>query len=309
MTFLRSIVNDLREKRLWPVVAALTVALVAVPLVLSSSSGSVQVPQLPPTAPAASPAAAVPAVSVIAAPTNSRLTGPGRDPFTPRKLPPAKATTVSPASTASTAGTPGSNPPAHTAGGSSPSAGTPAGSGSPAQQEPPLRPKTPARPKIPTAPSRPQTTYFVYSVDLAFGRLGQHARTYRNVARLTPFPSAKNPILVFLGIKSDGRTAVFLASSRLWASGRGSCLPSSGKCEFLDLKAGQQERLLVVNAHGGLDEYTLRLSAVRMTPISSGAHSPPARARPSPAGQFDEGLSAASLSNGAVVEPLANGQR
>jgi hypothetical protein len=47
MNDVRNLISELREKRLWPVAAALIVALIAVPLLLSSSSKPVAVAQVP----------------------------------------------------------------------------------------------------------------------------------------------------------------------------------------------------------------------------------------------------------------------
>jgi hypothetical protein len=114
--------------------------------------------------------------------------------------------------------------------------------------------------------------------------VGPVAPRYRNVARLTPFPSKADPVLVFLGVKSDRKTAVFLVSSLAAPAGQGTCSPSARQCEFLDLKAGQRELLLVRNADGGLTEYKLGINAVRLAQTASAAKAKLSYARESRAG-------------------------
>lgn len=267
MSFLKSIVVDLREKRLWPVAAALCAALVAVPVVLAKSTPAAPVSALPQATPAASPATAVAAVSVDSAVTHSRLIGPAHDPFSQQKLPggPAKTTkTTSSASLSAERKTDSTNRGTST----STSTGTSTGTGT-----------------ATTATPKPSLAYFVYSVDIRFGKAGSHVRTYTDVARLTPFPSANTPVLVFLGVKTDGKTLVFLVSSFASPTGDGSCAPSKGHCNFLDLKAGQPELLLVRNANGSLAVDRLEVAAIRLTSTPSLENARLAYARVSSAGQ------------------------
>ena len=63
MSFLKGILDDLREKRLWPFALALVVALIAVPTLLAKSTKSQPLAQVPQTAPAAPSGIAVPATT------------------------------------------------------------------------------------------------------------------------------------------------------------------------------------------------------------------------------------------------------
>jgi hypothetical protein len=131
-------------------------------------------------------------------------------------------------------------------------------------------PSTPA--PSTSSPGSPSTiTYFTVAVDIAFGPTGKAAPHYNNVERLTPFPSAANPVLVFLGVKTDRKTAVFLLSSLAAPAGDGTCTPSAHQCEFLYLTPGQRELLLVRDASGGLTEYKLGLLAVHLQQTGSQA--------------------------------------
>jgi hypothetical protein len=255
MTDLKQIVAELREKRLWPVALALLVALVAVPVLLSKSPSQTPVAALPQSAAtAAPPATAVPAVSVQTAATRSNLKGRGHDPFRQQKLPTAgpKATTTTAPSTG-TAAAP--------AGGSTASAGTgAAGSGSTS---------TGSSGGSPTSGTLPRVLYYRFATSLSFGRVGGHRRAIKDVNKFTPLPSAANPVAVFLGLRNDARTAVFLLSSSASATGKGTCHPSRWSCTFLYVQVGQRELLLTQGEFGHIAQYELDLT--RIHPVPTGA--------------------------------------
>jgi hypothetical protein len=114
----------------------------------------------------------------------------------------------------------------------------------------------------------PTVTFFSVAVDVRFGKQG-HETLLQNVARLSPLPSAKNPLLVFLGVKDDRQTALFLVSAQANPAGEGRCRPGPKHCELLELKPGEQESLLVVNNRGGADIYNLQVSAIRLKSTSA----------------------------------------
>ena len=65
-------------------------------------------------------------------------------------------------------------------------------------------------------------------------------RTHHDVQKLDVLPNARTPLLVFMGVTSDGDTAVFLVDTSLKASGEGDCKPSPDVCSFLYLKLDPQ---------------------------------------------------------------------
>jgi hypothetical protein len=69
---------------------------------------------------------------------------------------------------------------------------------------------------------------------------------------------------VFLGVKNDRRTAVFVVSSQANPAGQGKCSPKPNHCELLELKLGQGESFLVVDGNGNANIYNLHVSAVRL---------------------------------------------
>jgi hypothetical protein len=94
------------------------------------------------------------------------------------------------------------------------------------------------------------------------------------------------PVVVYLGLKRDGKTAVFLVSLGATTSGTGKCIPSASDCAFLDLKAGQDEVILIKKADGSVVPYQLRVTKVYLVKTSSAAAAARlANARVSRAGQ------------------------
>ncbi len=250
MSFFKSLWADLVEKRLWPVAAVLLLALVAVPVVLARGGEEVAAAPLGATG-AAGPAELTAQVALDPiAPTRSDRAGAVRDPFKQRKLPKAPAAaTATAVATAPASGTPAtpstSQGPSVTPQPSSPSAGGSAGSG-----------PTPTTPATPTPPRPKADRLDSYVVTLRFGRTGSD-RSRRTVERLTPLPSAENPFFVYLGALSDRRTAVFLLSSDVKATGEGACKPRASSCEIVELRRGDTELLDVTGADGKVTQYQL----------------------------------------------------
>ena len=216
MTTLRNIWSDLVEKRLWPVAVLLLAGLIAVPLVLARGAGedsdSNSASAVAVTARADTTGPEI--VTLDVAPQVKRHDGRGRDPFAqPKSAKAAKAPALPSGATADGGG--GGEP-----------ASPAAGSDSTKSTKP-----VPAK-RVATGPT--------YTVDLRFGQ-ADSMKTLRDVARLTPLPSASSPFFVFLGAKSDGKTLVFLVSSDAKATGDGTCRPSSKECETIELGAGDTE--------------------------------------------------------------------
>lgn len=263
MSILRDIKTDLVEKRLWPVAVLLLVALVAVPLLLGSSGSAKKtsgtVAQVPP---AATPPPSGTSVVALEAPKGrAPLAGNVKDPFVqkflPKPAPTASTSTSQPSSGAQTGGS-GSGQ----SGSSGGSGGNSGGSGNSGGGKKPV--------------------YTTATVDATLTRAGGRPHTYRGLQRLTPLPSSLNPILVFLGVLQDGRTAVFLVSSDAKAQGDGSCKPSRSTCQTVQLKAGQTE-FFDLKTSTGTVQYELDLIRVRTG--SGSARSAAAAGRASRAGR------------------------
>jgi hypothetical protein len=257
MAALRDLWSDLVEKRLWPVALALVAALVAVPLVLAkspaSSGGGEPVSSL--TAPASGGAGAGPgkaheAVVSVSGPVSggAPLRGHAKDPFK-QQFPQATDASAGGALPGK-GGTPA-------AGGSTGGSGN-SGGGTPSGGAPPSQGKL----------------YTVAHIDVRFGRAAAPLREIKDVPRLTPLPSATTPIVIFLGMRDDEQTAVFMISSDVHAQGDGRCTPSVKRCDAIELKEGQTEILDVTGSDGSVTEYELDLDTVTIehTTSQSDAH-------------------------------------
>ena len=65
----------------------------------------------------------------------------------------------------------------------------------------------------------------------------------KDVKRLQALPSSDEPVLIYLGVLKDHKTAVFMVDSGVVAQGDGTCQPSRTTCETIQLKEGETEFL------------------------------------------------------------------
>ncbi|HEU4703561.1 MAG TPA: hypothetical protein VFS37_13850 [Conexibacter sp.] len=263
----RNLFDELVERRLWPIALALVAALVAVPLLLSKPAASTDADTAPADAPPAAAAAAArtpgetppggePVVSVAQAEQpNAPLRGRAKNPF--RQQHPA---------------TDDAGPSAASAGTSTGGAGTGGSSGGGTSGG--------------QAPSSPRQTYVYASIDVRFGRAGHHLRTIEDVPRLTPLPNANHPIVVFLGMRRDHETAVFLVSTDVHVQGLGQCVPSQKTCEAIELREGEVALLDFTESDGTVEQYELDLEAVTVHTTTSQAVAQQAYARASRRGRL-----------------------
>ena len=303
MTFARNLLSDLVARRLWPIAGVLVVALVAIPLVLSSS-----VPEAVEAPPASTPAAPPAAVTVIEEQDPRGGKAPiGLDPFRrPAEKQPESA--PAPASGAVTDPTAGSAAGGPTAFG----AGAPAGSGggvalptgledidvvpvdsapatddtTPAEASPEQGTSTPA--EAPATPAEPADENLTsYHVDVRFGAPG--ATTARqDLERLAALPSAENPQVQYLGVAADGTTALFLPGNGNGAavSGDGRCTPTPAECRRLELAAGQKAVLQIAAAGDQVETVELEVVSVEAQTAPSPAVATAARKRESVTGRL-----------------------
>ncbi len=269
MTLLRNIFQDLVDKKLWPIAAALVVALLAMPILLGGGAEPVAEQAAVP-APAAQAANAPPgaraAISLQQEATARRNRGgKRRNPFVQQHLP--KSTVV--AEAADTV-----KDLASALGGDTKSDAGGGGTGST-----PTTNTTPAKKQA----DKPEASD-LYRVNLRFGEAGQ-TRLRRNVARLSPLPSSTDPFFIFLGVLEDGKTAVFLVSSDAVASGDGKCRPTKDLCETLELKVGDSEFFDVAAGTGGVVQYQLDLVSIRRKKASSAKSARASHLRESTAGR------------------------
>lgn len=274
MTTLRNIWQDLIDKRLWPFAVGLLVLIVAIPVVLARSGkddASTSVPAGAVVAGAESVSGPRAAVIVAADPDETPTGGALRNPF----YDDSSATEQQPASSAPSAtGTSSSG--GGSTGSAVASAGTDTGStssGSTGSQDQPSSDQSGSQDssggstdsKKQTSPTGSGESGYDVNVRLT---VGETTTKFPNTPRLTPLPSAENPLFVYLGVLSDKKTAVFMVAAASTAVGDGTCRPSADLCETLEIKAGETEFLDVTTGDNQTVQYQLDL--VSITKIGTG---------------------------------------
>jgi hypothetical protein len=268
-----SLRRDLFERRLWPVIVVLLVAIIAVPLMLRKTASATVTP-VPPAPPLAGATAPVQRTTARLSVHALEVSMP-RDPFASGmpKLsaqPASKTTsagTSSPATTASTTTTAASMvSPAPTTS-SSGSASPPAATTTPTTTTTTTAPTTTTTSATTTTTTTSGSSFIppvpeiqswtVYAVDIRVGT-GSFASLTSDVARLTPLPSVVEPKAMFMGVLSGGDGAVFALGAGVQHAGPGVCRPDRLRCAAIVLHVGQTEQL-ITQAAGGPRELDLSL--------------------------------------------------
>lgn len=259
----RGLWEELVEKRLWPLAIALVVALVAIPVLLSKPAAEAPAP--PPVAPAAGGLSSPLAAFQPAVTTEGRKSSEirknlrhfrSKNPFSP------KGSTFTGSSAAGTAtvasGSAGSLATVNgqtTISGGTDTSTTTGTSGSPA-------PATTPTGSTGSPSGTTGVTYYTYTADVRFGKTG--AATAMTLTKFRALPSSKDPIVVFMGVRNDGETAVFLVSANATTTGDGTCSPSDDECTFLYLTKGDKRTIESVGQDGAVVDYDLELRDVNV---------------------------------------------
>jgi hypothetical protein len=256
-TPLRALWDELVERRLWPLALALVVALVAVPVLLSKPAKPAT--PLPPAPAAANPASAAvafePAVSAEGKKSSEIRKNlrhfKRKNPFTPQGL--SSGSSSGSAGSASTTTLSGSAPV-----GSATSGDTTSGSSGSSSSGT----TTPGSTTGSSGGSTSKTFYYHYTADVSFGKKGEEDD--KTLSEFRALPSSDNPILVFMGVKSDGKTAVFLIAANASVIGDGTCSPNDTECTFLYMKKKDKETIEAVDTAGTITDYTLELKDINV---------------------------------------------
>jgi hypothetical protein len=254
--FVRTTIDDLIQKRLWPVAAGLLIALIAIPVLLSNPANEEPGPVSAPVAPAVgaggSLSAFQPAVNTEGKKSSEirkDLEGfKSKDPFKPQNVgggggTPTGGSVEVQGGEASTGG--GSTdasvadaPPLGTSGGGL------SGDGDGSSTD------------TSGGTTTPEAFYYTYTADVRFGKEGNLDR--KTLSQFRSLPSSEDPVVVFMGVREDGETAIFLLSSAATSTGEGNCEPDD-TCTFLYMKKGDEQRLEAVNANDEIVTYELVL--------------------------------------------------
>lgn len=237
------VVYDLRSRGLLPVVIALVVAMVAVPILIShggsdSSGGSVQAAAGAPQAPPETKEAVVSYTPPGIRDYKKRLQdATAKDPFRQQFAPPASTasqleSTVpvqADSETASAAGGGSATSAPSSSGGSVEGSGTSSGSAS----------ETASR-------STKTHRYYFYSVaDVSVGDATQPLTRHKKLKAFTVLPDQVAPVMVYLGSSVNGKQAFFsISKSVTQLTGPGTCAPSPTDCSLLVLRSGQSEDMV-----------------------------------------------------------------
>jgi hypothetical protein len=266
---LRNLLNELVERRLWPVALLLLVALVAVPLLLAkpASSPDDATSSAPPPAAAQAAAAAVrraPAevppggeavVAVAQADQpDAPLRGSKKNPFRQQHVSPEP--NLSGSSTATSAGT--SNGTGETGSGDTGSGGT--------VTQPPVR------------------MYWYPSIDVRFGHAGRKLSLIEDFPPLAALPRAQKPVVIFLGVRRrDHETAGFLVSTDVRVQGtyRSACFPDADPCQVIAMRRGDVVFFDYTEVDGSVVQYELELLNLTRRVTDSPARADAAYARSS----------------------------
>jgi hypothetical protein len=260
VTPLRGLWDDLVESRLWPVAIVLAVALIAVPVLLLQPAKKTPPP---PAAPAAtgpgSPGVAFQAAVSTEGKKSSQIRKDLRsfkqkNPFTPQGVT-LGGGSASASGTATPNAAAAAETNAFTGGGSSSGSGSSSSSGSTSTPTPTPTPAAPA--------TTTKTFYYHYTVDVSFGKKGSEDDKTLNEFR--SLPSSDNPVIVFMGVKNDGKTAVFLVSAKATTTGDGDCSPSDTECTFLYMKKGDTDTIETVESDNvTITDYVLTVKGINI---------------------------------------------
>lgn len=260
-----SVVTDsfrqLVERRLWPLALLLLIALLAVPILLSKPAEP-GIPGAVAGVPAGTTSAlgTQPIVSVSEASSRAarrKVLGSKKNPFKPEVAAKKAEATAAEATPPTAVGKPGAG-----GGGTGGIIGIP----------PLVQPTTPVR------------TYELHSLTVRFGSSTEENLKARNLKRLTALPSVSEPVIIYLGLLRDNKTAVFLVDAGVTVQGDGRCKPSPTNCETIQMKPGETT-FLDVEAAGLAEQFQLDFVRVKVKKTTDAKAAAAERALVAPGGR------------------------
>jgi hypothetical protein len=108
-----------------------------------------------------------------------------------------------------------------------------------------------------------------------------------DIARLTPLPVIVAPEAMFMGVMTDGKSAVFALHAGVGHTGPGLCRPDHVRCSAVVLKAGQTEHLSIPTANGRHKDAVLQVVKISSSITHSRTAALAAYHRVSAAGQCE----------------------
>jgi hypothetical protein len=257
---LRTIFQDLVERRLWPVALVLVIALIAIPVLLSNpasdTAGSPTTP-IPPAAPATGSGGSLSAFQPVVNTEGSKsseirksLKGfDSKDPFKVPTLSTGGGTVDQSAATGVTGGgagttTVGSDTSTSLGSGSVPGSGSSDSQGTSGSGE---------------STQSGEVKFYTWTATVRFGTGDDVDKLdKKRMERFRALPSSENPVVVFMGVTTNGKNAVFLVSAATGTTGEGDCEPDD-TCTFLYMKAGDTQSFEAVGKDDQVVTYKLKL--------------------------------------------------
>ena len=247
MNLVRNLYADFIEKRLWPVAAALLVALVAIPLLVAKPAGE-----------SSSAGGAPPTDNALLGADSAALIGETKSVVTlgsdggfrkhvgrlARKNP-----FVQQATDAGKKATEGAT--------------VAAGDGAAAS------PTTPADTPTTTTPSGGEQPIklYEYVAKVKFGRIEKAKEETVTPAEF--MPSESNPVLLFLGADDAGKDALFLVSAEATSRGDGTCVPSESNCQIVRMGKGDIQFFEVALSAETIITYELELVELELKEVDN----------------------------------------
>jgi len=114
---------------------------------------------------------------------------------------------------------------------------------------------------------------------------------HKDIPRLTALPSAGNPQLMFFGVMSGGRQAIFGLGAGVAHAGPGLCRPSRSSCSAIVLSPGESEEVAWPTATGSMAQAILQVQKITSKVTHSRAEALKAYKRVSAAGICDLSMS------------------
>jgi hypothetical protein len=262
----RRFAEDLVDKRLWPVVLALVIALVAIPVLIGGGSSEPSGASDAAVSPAAGPvASARPAVELVGPAAVRSRPGELRDPFRRNKRKAAKSTpSAAKAKSSSSSSKDGGAKTAGAKSGGAPSSG---GTSSPAKPSPATPPKPPV-----SVPVEPAAAAIARSVYETVARVtGPHADYEHPLDRLAVVGAKDSPALQYLGVSRGGEYAIFLLGPSATAAGNdGACFVAQ-PCRAIALRRGETLKIEGSDPGAAARDYSVKVTSLRRVTLPSAA--------------------------------------
>ena len=269
MSFARKVIQDLVEKRLWPVALLMVLALVAIP-VIGGGGGDPAPGAAKPALPIA-PGDAVdskPVLDPVGPPSVRKRDGTNVDPF--RRQPKAKETSTPTTATAS--GSEGASGLGSSGGaGGSDLGSADTGTGAPAQDDSTATQDDSTKSDV--KKSDPKRS--VYRTTVRWSS-GDPAKA-RRILRLTPLGSLDTSALLYLGVDEDGKRALFLLGLGATSIGDAKC--PNDDCRIISLAKGDTQTVALQPAGAAATQFELKLVSIKRDELTTAARASKSRAK------------------------------